>query len=282
VQISVVILAALAVWLLPGAPRSMKWLVPLAVIPVGWVWLVSQRRAAVVALAVAIILLGLVLAKLNPRRLRKIAPIVALLTVAYLGAFWNSHSLLGFPADALKSVISPEEVSEKDQSSDVYRTVENFDIAATIHAKPLTGLGFGQRFYRPIPLPDISFFPFYEFMPHNSVLWMWIKTGIGGFIAMLFVFGSAVRIGIRTILRLERGRDVMLAFAALSYVVMYLVYAYVDVAWDARSMISLAVAMAICSDFLRIPDGDDEQQARSSGRARPSGVPARLSGAAAT
>ena len=49
---------------------------------------------------------------------------------------------------------------------------------ATIKAKPITGLGFGQRFYRPFPLPDISFFPFYEYMPHNSVLWIWIKTGV--------------------------------------------------------------------------------------------------------
>ena len=71
----------------------------------------------------------------------------------------------------------------------MYRTVENLDINATINAKPLTGLGFGQKFYRPFPLPDISFFLFYEYIPHNSILWIWIKTGVGGFVAMLFLFG---------------------------------------------------------------------------------------------
>ena len=155
------------------------------------VWLISQRRAAVVALAAALLLLGLMMWKVNRRLLRRIAPFVAVLVVGYLGAFWNNEGIVGFPAQALKAVISPTQVGEKDQSSDGYRIVENLDIMATIHAKPITGLGFGQRFYRPFPLPDISFFPFYEYLPHNNVLWMWIKTGIGGFVALVV----PVRIG---------------------------------------------------------------------------------------
>ena len=66
VQMSVVILVGVAAWLLPKAPRTIRWLVPLAIIPVGWVWMVSQRRAAVIGLVVGIILLGLLLSKLQP------------------------------------------------------------------------------------------------------------------------------------------------------------------------------------------------------------------------
>jgi O-antigen ligase len=207
-----------------------------------------------VALAAALLLLAILLSRLNPRLLRKVAPFVIVLTIGYVGAFWNNESLAGFPAQAIKTVISPSQVDQKDQSSDGYRTVENLDIHATIQAKPLTGLGFGQKFYRPFALPDISFFPFYEYMPHNSVLWFWVKTGVAGFVALLFLFGSTIRSGVRTALELPPGRDVVLATAALSYVVMYLIYAYVDVAWDARSMVCIALVTAICADYVRLPD----------------------------
>jgi O-antigen ligase len=175
------------------------------------------------------------------------------MTVLYLGAFWNAEGLMGFPAQALKTAIAPNEVGSKDQSSDGYRQVENLDLLATIQAKPVTGLGFGHQFYRPYPLPDISFFPFYQYMPHNSVLWVWIQTGVGGFIAMLFLFASGIRQGVRSMLKLPPGGDTVLVFAGLSFVIMYLVFAYVDVAWDARSMITLAVSMAVCSEILRLP-----------------------------
>jgi hypothetical protein len=34
---------------------------------------------------------------------------------------------------------------------------------------------------------------------------------------------------------------------------MYMVFSYVDIAWDPRSMITLAVAFAICGDYQRLP-----------------------------
>ena len=37
--------------------------------------------------------------------------------------------------------------------------------------------------------------------------------------------------------------------AATSYVISYLVFAYVDIAWDVRSMIFLAVALAVAADL---------------------------------
>ena len=152
-------------------------------------------------------------------------------------------------------MISPTQVSAADQGSDVYRQMENFDTSATIHAKPITGLGFGHKFYRPVQLPDISkFFPFFEYIPHNSVLWIWIKAGIGGFVAMFFLFGAATRAGVRSTILLARGRSCALAFAAVAYVVMYFVFAYVDIAWDMRSMVCLAIAFAFCSDLIALPE----------------------------
>jgi hypothetical protein len=61
-------------------------------------------------------------------------------------------------------------------------------------------------------------------------------------------------------LRLRSGRDLLLMFTATGYLVMYLVFSYVDIAWDTRSMISVAIAMAVCSELDRLradgePDG---------------------------
>jgi O-antigen ligase len=255
VQMSVVLLLAFAVWLLPGVPRRMRWCVTLAAVPISWVWFVSQRRAAVIGLAAAVILLGIILSQVNPRRLRIVGPVFVVIVVGYLAAFWGSEGSLGFPAQAVKSVISPTQVSSADQGSDVYRQMENFDTTATIHAKPITGLGFGHKFYRPVQLPDISkFFPFFEYIPHNSVLWIWIKAGVGGFVAMFFLFGAATRAGVRSTISLARGRSCALAFAGVAYVVMYFVFAYVDIAWDMRSMVCIAIAFAFCSDMVALPE----------------------------
>ena len=241
VQFDVVLLVAFAAWLIPRAPRPVRWLVPLAAIPIGWVWLVSQRRAAAIGLAVGFLVLGLLMVRLNPKRLRAVGPVFAVVAVGYLGAFWHSESAVGFPAQSIKSVIAPGSVSEKDQSSDIYRILENVDISATIHYRPITGVGFGQKFLRPAPLPDISNFPFYEYIPHNSILWVWLKVGVGGFIAMLYLLGSAVRSGTKASMRLHRPAEVMLAVGATIYVIMYAVFAYVDIAWDGRSMVALAL-----------------------------------------
>jgi O-antigen ligase len=253
VQLSVVIFVTMAVWVVPEGPRRLRWFTLIIIVPVAWVWLASQRRAAVIALAVGLIVLAILLTKLNPRVLRRVGPVFAILLAAYVVAFWHSESTTGFPAQALKTVVAPGETSQRDQASDLYRVIENFDITTTIRAKPLTGLGFGQEFYRPVPLPDISFFPFYEYIPHNSILWIWIKMGFFGFITMLYLFGAAIRWGTAAIMHLPRGPDALVLMAAVVYLVMYLVFAYVDIAWDTRSMICVALAMAVCSEYLRLP-----------------------------
>ena len=50
-----------------------------------------------------------------------------------VGAFWNSTSSAGFPAQAVKSVVAPS--SERDQA-DQYRAIENLDVVFTVKASP--------------------------------------------------------------------------------------------------------------------------------------------------
>jgi O-antigen ligase len=249
VAIDALIIFTLATLLFAGSARRTKFLLVAMLLPTGYTYLLAQRRAAIVGLGVGLIALFVVLFWRQRRTFWKVVPFFTLAAVGYLGAFWNSTGTAGFPAQAIKTVIAPGAISAKDQSSDIYRLIENADLNATIRDSPLTGLGFGQPFHQPITLPDISFFEFYRFIPHNSILWIWIKTGIFGFASMFFLFGRTLAVGARKIRQLSSAADVTVVVTATLFVMMYAIFAYVDIAWDARGAVFLGFAIAVCANF---------------------------------
>jgi O-antigen ligase len=185
------------------------------------------------------------------------APLLALVFGGYLLAFWNTEKGAGFPAQAVKTVVAPGELSEDDKGSDLYRTIENYNVVYTIRTQPLTGIGFGQQYLRPIPNADISFAQWWEYRSHNAILWIWMKTGLGGFLAMLYLFTAAIRHGTRRLMRVLPGYDGALLLTSVLFVVMFAVFAYVDIVWDTESMIFLGIAFAgIASDILGEPRGE--------------------------
>jgi hypothetical protein len=242
-------------WLFKGTSRFKRIVLPIIAMPVVLAYLYSQRRAAIVALIAAVLVLFAVLYRTNRRVFLRLAPAVLVLGGLYTAAFWNSSGSLGFPAQAVKSVIAPSSLSARDQSSDYYRVVETTDILYTIRSSPLTGIGFGQKFYRPIALPGISSFLLSDYMSHNSILWIWMKAGIGGFLAMLYLFGTVMRVGARTALASSDGDDAAITLTSVAFVLMYAVFTYVDIAWDAKSMVFLAVAMAQIASVERRASG---------------------------
>ena len=118
--------------------------------------------------------------------------------LGFIAAGWNASGAIGLPAQAVKTVLVPDDQTAADRSSDLYRKIEAFNVWFTIRSNPFIGVGFGKKFYRPISLPNISFFEFWEYLPHNSVLWIWLKTGFFGFAAMLFLFARAMQRGTRS------------------------------------------------------------------------------------
>jgi hypothetical protein len=234
-----------AAWLLHVRSAAYRLLLPLMAVPVVAVYLMSQRRAAVVALIAGLVILGLLLFWTRRRLFWKVAPVVLLIGTVYTAAFWHDEtSLAGFPAQAVKSVVAPDEVSDRNQSSDLYRIVEKQDVLATIQSSPILGIGFGVPFLRPYPLPAINPFLLEPYMPHNSILWVWMKAGIAGFIAMLYLFGRTMRAGARAVLRVGGGAYGAITLTSTAFVLMYAVFAYVDIAWDAQNLVLLGVAMA--------------------------------------
>lgn len=234
-----------------------------AVVAIVPVYLAAERRSAVVALAAAIILLALVLHGQRRAAFWYLVPAVTVFSVIYLAAFWNGQGGLAFPAQAVKSVLAPESLSAADQGSNLYRQIETYNIVETVKAYPLLGSGFGHPFLRILPLPYIPFV-WADYFPHNSILWIWMNTGIGGFLAMLWLFAVAVLHGVRKSVR-AGGQVGALVLGSVLFIVMYVVYAYVDIGWDTQSMIFLAVALAVIDGVG--PDVEREQAMHRSRRA---------------
>jgi hypothetical protein len=254
-----------ASWLFRNTSGARKALLPVALVPVLYMYVLSERRAAFIALLGAFILLGAFLFWTRPRTFFKVAPVVVLVLGVYTAAFWNNESSsLGFPAQAIKSVVSPNSVSDRNQDSDLYRIMEKADIVATIHASPILGIGFGHPFLRPVPLPPINLFLLSPYMPHNAILWVWMKIGAVGFLAMVYLFGLAVLVGTRNVLRMPPDDYAAITLTSLAFILMYAIFSYVDISWDAQNVLVLALAMAQIASAPRLtglaPDKERRRQ----------------------
>ena len=253
VHMNALFIMAIAAWMLRCRPR-VRWGFLLLLPPVVWAYILSQRRAAMIALFIGFVVVVVVVWHRRRRRFWFVVPVAFVLGLGFVLATWNASGALGLPAQAVKTVLFPEELGEADRSSDIYRQIEAYDLHFTIRSNPIFGYGFGQKFLRPWTLPDISFFEFWEYIPHNSVLWIWIKTGYFGFVAMLFLFARGLQLGIRSALKVRTDEHAVYVVGGVTYVVMFLVFAYVDIAWDMRSAVFLALAFALATDFERAID----------------------------
>ncbi len=241
----------LAVWLFKASAVK-RIVLPLMVPFVGVTYLITQRRAAFVTLAVALLLFAIILFMENRKLFWIVVPPMAVIAMLYTGAFWNNTGTLGIPAQAIKSVIAEDQASAADASSNIYRIIENLNTSFTIHQKPLTGVGFGQKFYVVVPMPDISFFEWWEYLPHNSVIWIWLKMGVGGFVATVALIGLSIMVGVRAFLRMPKNDLAAIALTAVLYLVMHFTFAYVDISWDTQSMVYVGTVMGMLSCMERV------------------------------
>ena len=151
-----------------------------------------HRRAAWPVLGVGLVVLAIILYRLRPKVFWRVVPLAGLVIALYLVATWNDQGVAGQPARALRSQFSPD---PRDAGSDYYRLVERYNILANVASSRLLGLGFGQQFTFYYPLPDLSFWPFWHYETHNSILWLWMDGGIPVFFSFCWLGGSALYVG---------------------------------------------------------------------------------------
>ncbi|BDI28732.1 hypothetical protein CCAX7_007830 [Capsulimonas corticalis] len=192
--------------------------------------LACNRRAATAAIAIAVILVIAAAYQALPER-RKMAGIVAVALAIgfsiYYPAFKDSSSLIGQPARAIKSQFAPD---ARDASSNNYRDAENADILATVKLEPVLGYGYGKRMLHAVPIADISkSYEWWDILPHNNVLWVWMRVGTLGFIAFWAMI-AAIIFQACAVMRIDKSDNSVKAVGMISllFTGMLLVFGLLD------------------------------------------------------
>ena len=245
-------LAKYALWALPGAIISQ---------------IANNRRASIAAFAISLIAVIPILWTTFPLRRQAIKWFVAsivLFAMVYLpAAAWNSDGAWALAARAVRSQIAP---SERDASSDAYRRDEIIDLLATRNSSPWMGYGYGKPFLQPVPLPVLTT-ELLKYMPHNSVLWIWMRLGHLGFFCFLMMYACVL---IRGAQILKVTRDPLLkvmGMIAIAYMLSLFVYGKYDLQFvNARQMNLTAILIGILGilprlDFVEEPTTAEPRQA---------------------
>ena len=152
----------------------------------------NNRRAAWViipAMLVAMVVIAYCRMPDSRRKILVITTAVCVVSTAYVLALHNSTGLVAEPAHGIWSQIRPD---PRDYQSNLYRQVENINLGLDIKSAP-QGEGFGVPLQHPIPVFDATGLdPLINFIPHNTILYVWLRMGMLGAIAFWFLVGAAV------------------------------------------------------------------------------------------
>ncbi len=173
------------------ADRQQLKFIAYATFPVALALLANQRRAGILAMVLSILVIFIVVYVQMPQKRRMLVYAgiaLFLFSIPYLTVFRNGGGgLVGEPATAVLSTIRPD---SRDSGSNEYRVIEGENVGLNIALNPYTGAGFGVPMEILVPLPDLtSIFPLWAYIPHNTVLWIWMRLGLIGFAAFWFMVG---------------------------------------------------------------------------------------------
>lgn len=242
-------------FLYAGSPRMKSialFLAPFVVVSD----IANQRRAGILALGLGLVVLLVITAIAHPPRRRTVAIIILALAVVgppYYLAFKNSSGLTGEIARAISSTTTP---NARDASSNLYRINEDKDIMATMRTSPIIGYGFGKPMLTPYPLADISnIYEFWNIMPHDSILWVWMRLGTVGYLLLWLIIGTAIVQTTQLLRRLDEPLLKGLAVWIILLVIQQIVFGYLDLQWENyRNMTMLGILFALPSRLAAFAD----------------------------
>jgi hypothetical protein len=181
-----------------GGNRGQLRVMLLLALPLLLGFYVGQRRAAYGSLIVAFVTyVALVPPRHMLKSLRVIAPVV-IMVMAYIVMFWESSSTLAGPINQVRSGLARDDeaaevVKDKEYYSNLYRKIEDYDLAVTIQGSPALGIGFGTKYEQPVRLARLEY-ALMDFMAHNNIIWLLAKVGaVGFFLFWLFMNSLALK-----------------------------------------------------------------------------------------
>jgi hypothetical protein len=218
----IVLLIARLVWTATWKQRAVSLFVPLLI----YAQMVTERRAGWVALDLGLVLIAIFTFRTRRRVFYFCVLPLAVMYLGYLAAFWNAEGPIAQPARAVRSINDPE---GRDVASNLYRQFERNNIRLNIKANPITGLGFGMPYVFYYGMPDLSWWPFWHYIPHNAVMFLWMDGGPLLFIAFLVLVGAAMVRGIQVLKRWRDDRTAPYLVAMVGFLLMFLTFCYVDI-----------------------------------------------------
>lgn len=226
--------------------RALLWLLPMLLMG----FFAGQRRATYAAIIPMLIaFVTIIPAAQRKLFLKTMTPILIVIAV-YFVIFWNSDTKLASPVKLVKSgMTTSKETSGEHYYSNLYREIEKYDLAVTTQQHPLIGIGFGNKYEQPLYLVPIDF-SLRDYIPHNEILWIVVKTGGVGF-AIFWLFFNSYACSAASVLR--RLRDPYLrALCALPVVAIVgqMVVSYYDLQLTFyRNMVLLGTIMGMLSSI---------------------------------
>jgi O-antigen ligase len=227
----------------------------------------NERRADYIALLVGFFVAWVLIycVKTHARKALLTGMIIFLvLGATYVAIFSNSSGGWAAPARAVTSIISPQSNDQRNANSNLYRTIEDFDLKYTAKQDPVFGYGFGKEFLQPQILPNIlSEDPVYLLIPHNTILWIWMRLGTFGYFALWLIIASIIVRGCHIVRRLQDNYLQLVGIYIVAVTFMEVVVAYADYQLFAyRNVIYLGLLVGI---LLKLPALDKKKEGDSSG-----------------
>lgn len=273
----ILVLLLIVMCVLLGRFRALLWVAvsstPFLIVAL----LANNRRADYAAFLIGALIawVFIVVARPQARKGLIIGMIITtLLFGGYVLAFQHSTGSFAEPAHAVVSIIHPSSSDVRDQASNLYRYIEDYDLKYTERQSPILGYGFGRPYLEPLVLPNIiSLDPYYLFIPHNTILWVWMRLGPIGFAALFYLLGAfVIRAG--TMVRTLRDRDLQfVAIFGIAVVMIELPLAYGDYQlFFYRNIFYLGLLMGMLMrlpaiDRAQMASTDDEEQTDLDARA---------------
>lgn len=218
----------------------------------------NNRRADFVAILVGLVVAWVLIFTVKPQARKNLIIlflVAASLGGAYVAAFYNGTGGFSTPARAVVSVFRPD---PNDAASNLYRTIEDYDLKYTVKLNPM-GLGFGKPFLQPVLLPDLSALdPVYNYIPHNTIYWVWMRLGPIGYLALWYLFGTMIVRG-SIIARQLKDRYLQLtSIYIVAMIVMEIIVAYADYQLSFyRNVIYIGMLAGV---LMRLPRIEEEEK----------------------
>jgi hypothetical protein len=231
-----------------GARTAQKGAIRWLLLPFIAGFIVAQRRAAFGALVISVVVFLVMLPREQQFRFLKMFVPVAAVFCVYLAVFWTSEdgSAIAAPAVFIRSSFyTTEKEAAESYSSNLYREMENYDLAYTSRRTPLIGIGFGNKYDQPLTLPNIAF-PLRDYIPHNEIFWLIVKMGSIGFFFFCLFMTSFVFRAAAVFARLKDPYLKALCIVSIAGVLAQIVVSYFDLQLTFyRNMIYLGMLMGV-------------------------------------